>query len=81
MVNVTSVTTAFIENLDLHGADVIRAEMALLVAGELDDEDTPRHSIPRLTAQLRTLIADLERAPLSNGRRVSADRLLADVLR
>jgi hypothetical protein len=70
---VTAVVTAFLDQLDLEGADVVRAQLALLVAAELDSPDTPKHSIPRLTAQLRTLVIDLEKTPRTNGRTVLAD--------
>jgi hypothetical protein len=67
---------------ELTGADLVRAQLALALADEVDDVDAPRYARPRCASELRLLLAELDGSatPL-NDHQVLARELLADVLR
>ena len=63
---------------DLAGADVVRAQVALLVAAQLD-ADVPAYVVPKLSNELRQTIAEIEGLPQVDGY-ADVRRLLRDVL-
>jgi hypothetical protein len=75
---VSGVVQDWLRERDLRGADVIRAQVALLVAARLDAEPPP-YVVPKLTAELRSTIAELEGLPQVDGI-ADVRRLLRDVL-
>lgn len=63
------------------GVDVVRAELALSLAAELDDPDAPHYAKARLSSELRTVIAEIEGTAQVDGYRNDVRRLLQDVMR
>lgn len=51
--SVCGVVQDWLDERDLRGADVIRAQVALLVAAQLD-ADVPPYVVPKLAAELRS---------------------------
>ena len=66
---------------NLMGVDVVRAELALSLAAELDDPDAPHYAKARLSSELRTVIAEIEGTAQVDGYRNDVRRLLQDVMR
>jgi hypothetical protein len=46
-------------------ADAVLAALALRIAGVLNDPDAPASALPRLAAELRVVLAEIERLPAS----------------
>jgi hypothetical protein len=44
----------------LDGADEVRAQMALVLARELDDPTAPRYARAKVASELRAVLAELE---------------------
>ena len=77
---VGSAIESWLAERDLTGVDVVRAELALSLAAELDDPDAPHYAKARLSSELRTLIAEIEGIVQVDSYRTDVRRLLAGVM-
>jgi hypothetical protein len=75
---------AWLAELELDGADQVRATMALVLAAELDDPTAPRYSRAKIASELRAVLAELEPRELAfvdDHGELDVRALLAEVLR
>jgi hypothetical protein len=77
--SVCGVVQDWLDERELHGADVIRAQVALLVAAQLD-ADVPPYVVPKLSNELRQTIAEIEGLTTQIDGHQDVRRLLRDVL-
>ena len=77
--SVCGVVQDWLDERDLRGADVIRAQVALLVAVQLD-ADVPAYVVPKLSNELRQTIAEIEGLSTLVDGQQDVRRLLRDVL-
>jgi hypothetical protein len=78
---VSAAVREWLRGRDLAGLDLVRAQLALALAAEVDDPEAPRYARPRAAAELRALLAELEPPAAAPDERELARRLLEDVLR
>ena len=69
----------WLASLDLEGVDLVRAQLALALATEIDD-DAAAYAVARLTTELRSLLTELAKATVKDesGQR-DVRRMLAEV--
>ncbi len=68
--SVRPVVEQWLATLDLAGVDLVRAELAVALATQIDD-DAAAYAVARLTTELRSLLTDLAKATVidESGRR------------
>ena len=77
--SLSGVVQDWLDERELRGADVIRAQVALLVAAQLD-ADVPAYVVPKLSNELRQTIAEIEGLTTLVDGHQDVRRLLCDVL-
>ena len=77
--SLSGVVQDWLDERELRGADVIRAQVALLVAAQLD-ADVPAYVLPKLSNELRQTIAEIEGLTTQVDGHQDVRRLLRDVL-
>ena len=75
---VTEAVERWLAGCEVAGADVVRVELARVLARELDDPEAPRYAKPRVAAELRALLAEMGLSQVDDADAVR--RLLDEVL-
>lgn len=79
---VAGVIRQWLATRELSGAELIRAQIMLALARELDDPAAPRYARPRVAAELRALLVELEAdVDARPSRELDVRQLLQDAFR